>query len=60
MYVQKYKFEVTLQRVYKNKIKINLRKLGPKLGKDVGKFMQAANNDEWIMNENKSITIYRI
>ena len=43
--------------LYKNKIKINLRKLGPKLGKDTGKFMQAANNDEWKMNNDKTLSI---
>tara|TARA_Y100000768_G_scaffold388623_1_gene385689 strand:- start:4434 stop:7574 length:3141 start_codon:yes stop_codon:yes gene_type:complete len=43
--------------LYKNKIKINLRKLGPKLGKDTGKFMQAANNDEWKMNHDKTLSI---
>tara|TARA_B100000401_G_scaffold337251_1_gene235893 strand:- start:1902 stop:5042 length:3141 start_codon:yes stop_codon:yes gene_type:complete len=43
--------------LYKNKIKINLRKLGPKLGKDTGKFMQAANNDEWKMNDDKTLSI---
>ena len=55
--IKRIKITDSSDSLYKNKIKINLRKLGPKLGKDVGKFMQAANNDEWIMNENKSITI---
>ena len=43
--------------LYRNKIKINLRKMGPKLGKNTKKYMEAANNFNWVMNDNKTISI---
>lgn len=43
--------------LYRNKIKINLRKMGPKLGKNTKKYMEAANNFNWQMNEDKTINI---
>ena len=43
--------------LYRNKIKINLKKLGPKLGKNVGKFMEAANNFQWEINKDKTLNI---
>ncbi|MDG2101579.1 MAG: isoleucine--tRNA ligase [Dehalococcoidia bacterium] len=43
--------------LYRNKIKINLRKLGPKLGKNIGKFMEAANNFQWEINSDKTLSI---
>ena len=43
--------------LYRNKIKINLKKLGPKLGKDTGKFMEAANNFQWEINNDKTLNI---
>ena len=38
--------------LYRNKIKINLRKMGPQLGKNTRKYMEAANNYNWKMNTN--------
>lgn len=43
--------------LYRNKIKINLKKLGPKLGKNIGKFMEAANNFQWEINNDKTLSI---
>jgi isoleucyl-tRNA synthetase len=43
--------------LYRNKIKINLKKLGPKLGKNIGKFMEAANNFQWEINSDKTLSI---
>ncbi len=43
--------------LYRNKIKINLKKMGPKLGKNTKKYMEAANNFNWVMNDNKTISI---
>ncbi|RZP12938.1 MAG: isoleucine--tRNA ligase [Chloroflexi bacterium] len=46
--------------LYRNKIKINLRKMGPQLGKNTRKYMEAANNYNWTMNSNKTIDILDI
>jgi isoleucyl-tRNA synthetase len=43
--------------LYRNKIKINLKKLGPKLGKNTSKFMEAANNFQWEINKDKTLNI---
>ena len=46
--------------LYRNKMKINLRKMGPKLGKNTKKYMEAANNFNWKMNLDKTINILDI
>ena len=46
--------------LYRNKIKINLRKMGPKLGKNTGKYMEAANNYNWKINEDRTVTLLDI
>jgi len=46
--------------LYRNKIKINLKKMGPKLGKNTGKYMEAANNYNWNMNEDKTVNLLDI
>lgn len=46
--------------LYRNKMKINLRKMGPKLGKNTKKYMEAANNFNWEMNSDKTINILDI
>lgn len=43
--------------LFRNKIKINLKKLGPKFGKNTGKFMEAANKFQWKINEDKTLNI---
>ena len=43
--------------LFRNKIKINLKKLGPKFGKNTGKFMEAANKFHWKINEDKTLNI---
>ena len=39
------------------KVKINLRKMGPKLGKKINDYMSAAKNDNWILNDDKTLSI---
>jgi len=46
--------------LYRNKIKINLRKMGPKLGKNTAKYMEAANNYNWTMNADKTVNLLDI
>ena len=46
--------------LYRNKMKINLRKMGPKLGKNTKTYMEAANNFNWKMNLDKTINILDI
>ena len=39
------------------KVKINLRKMGPKLGKKINDYVLAAKNDNWVINNDKTLSI---
>ena len=57
---KKMTIEENSDSLYRNKIKINLRKMGPKLGKNTSKYMQAANDFKWIINEDETVTLLDI
>ena len=57
---KKMTIEENSDSLYRNKIKINLRKMGPKLGKDTGKYMQAANEFNWTLNDDETVTLLDI
>tara|TARA_B100000700_G_scaffold78344_1_gene87959 strand:- start:1596 stop:4739 length:3144 start_codon:yes stop_codon:yes gene_type:complete len=57
---KKMTIEENSDSLYRNKIKINLRKMGPKLGKNTGKYMQAANEFKWTLNDDETVTLLDI
>ena len=57
---KKMTIEENSDSLYRNKIKINLRKMGPKLGKNTGKYMQAANEFKWTLNDDETVKLLDI